>query len=202
MTASINASTSSGVVITSDTSGNLDIQSGGTTKFSVTSSGVSYTPAGSAITSGTAQTTTSGTSFDFTSIPSWVKRITLVLNGVSLSGTSNFLVQLGTSSGVETTGYVSTSVTSDSAGGTAGINSTSGYCFYDGSAAYTCNSIWIFANVSGNLWVSSHSGSISTTNVTVGGGTKTLAGTLDRLRMTTVNGTDTFDAGSINIQYE
>ena len=29
-----------------------------------------------------------------------------------------------------------------------------------------------------------------------------LAGALDRVRITTVNGTDTFDAGSINILYE
>ena len=34
------------------------------------------------------------------------------------------------------------------------------------------------------------------------GGSVTLAGTLDRVRITTVNGTDTFDAGSINILYE
>jgi hypothetical protein len=33
-------------------------------------------------------------------------------------------------------------------------------------------------------------------------GSKTLAGTLDRIRITTVNGTDTFDAGQINILYE
>jgi hypothetical protein len=33
-------------------------------------------------------------------------------------------------------------------------------------------------------------------------GTKSLSATLDRIRITTVNGTDTFDAGSINILYE
>ena len=44
---------------------------------------------------GTAVASTSGTSVDFTSIPSWVKRITVMFNGVSTSGTSNPLVQLG-----------------------------------------------------------------------------------------------------------
>lgn len=34
------------------------------------------------------------------------------------------------------------------------------------------------------------------------GGTISLAGALDNVRLTTVNGTDTFDAGSINILYE
>ncbi len=38
-------------------------------------------------------------------------------------------------------------------------------------------------------------------NSTVVGG-KTLSAILDRIRLTTVNGTDTFDAGQINIMYE
>jgi hypothetical protein len=33
-------------------------------------------------------------------------------------------------------------------------------------------------------------------------GYKSLSGTLDRVRITTVGGTNTFDAGSINIVYE
>jgi hypothetical protein len=33
-------------------------------------------------------------------------------------------------------------------------------------------------------------------------GAKSLAGTLDRVRITTVNGTDVFDVGAINILYE
>ena len=37
---------------------------------------------------------------------------------------------------------------------------------------------------------------------TICAGRVTLSGALDRVRVTTVNGTDTFDAGSINILYE
>jgi hypothetical protein len=56
---------------------------------------------------------------------------------------------------------------------------------------------------SGNTWVSSHTAGSSANSTTFfGGGQVTLSGVLDRLRVTTVNGTDTFDAGSINILYE
>ena len=38
--------------------------------------------------------------------------------------------------------------------------------------------------------------------ITTGGGSVTLSGALDRVVLTTVGGTDTFDAGSVNIIYE
>jgi hypothetical protein len=56
--------------------------------------------------------------------------------------------------------------------------------------------------ISGNTWVSSHTLKTATNLLGVGGGDVTLTGALDRLILTTVNGTDTFDAGSINILYE
>ena len=65
--------------------------------------------ASSVITSGTSQASTSGTSIDFTGIPSWVKRITVMFNGVSTNGTSNPLIQIGDSSGVAITGYSASS---------------------------------------------------------------------------------------------
>jgi hypothetical protein len=58
------------------------------------------------ITSGTAVASTSGVSIDFTSIPSWVKRITVMFSGVSTNGTSPLQVQLGTSGGVDATSYI------------------------------------------------------------------------------------------------
>jgi hypothetical protein len=62
----------------------------------------------SAITAGTAVASTSGTSIDFTSIPSWVKRITVMIAGVSTNGSSIIQIQLGDSGGVETSGYTGT----------------------------------------------------------------------------------------------
>jgi hypothetical protein len=78
---------------------------------------------GGAITSATAQASTSGTSINFTDIPSWVKRITVMFNGVSTSGTSIRQAQLGAGS-VTTSGYTSSGF--GWTGGTNGVASTTG----------------------------------------------------------------------------
>jgi hypothetical protein len=153
---------------------------------------------------GTAQNSTSGTSIDFTGIPSWVKRVTVMFNGVSLSGSSSILIQLGNSGGVETTGYVGQIVYVN--GGAAGnLAFSSGVNLYGtGATAAILNSgAIVFTNVSGNIWVfqGAVASEANSTNNFVAG-RKTTSGTLDRVRITTVNGTDTFDAGSINILYE
>jgi len=152
--------------------------------------------------SGTAVASTSGTSIDFTSIPAGVRRVTVMFDGVSTNGTSSLLIQLGDSGGIENTGYLSTSITDDASGGSLGTSSTDGFVYYQDQASYLGYGITTIVLVSGNVWVSSHTGRMTTTNVVTGGGGKTLSDTLDRVRITTVNGTDTFDAGSINILYE
>jgi hypothetical protein len=153
--------------------------------------------------SGTAQASTSGTSIDFTSIPSWVKRITVMFNGVSLSGTSSILIQLGDSGGFENTGYVSTSVLSRDGTTPTGLTSTAGFVVVTAIAANTLLGTAVLTLVSGNTWVLSSAYAMSgSTHAGTAGGNKTLSDTLDRVRITTVNGTDTFDAGSINIMYE
>jgi hypothetical protein len=150
---------------------------------------------------GTAVATTSGTSIDFTSIPSWVNRITVMFNGVSLSSTSDLLIQIGDSGGVETTGYVATANSMQSSG-VAGVSSTAGFPVYLATAVSAASGLMVLTAATSNLWISSHATATLTTNTGCGGGTKTLSGTLDRVRITTVNGTDTFDAGSVNIIYE
>lgn len=154
------------------------------------------------LTLGTAQNSTSGTSINFTGIPSWVRRVTVMFNGVSTNGTSNYLVQLGTSGGVITTGYISTGNTVNQANGTAGNSSTAGLLIGGGVATYTLSGHMILTTLGSNVWVSSHCCKVATTNVQIGGGDVTLSGALNRIRITTVNGTDTFDGGSINILYE
>ena len=153
------------------------------------------------IVSGTAVASTSGTSIDFTGIPSWVKRITVMFNGVSTNGSSVFLIQLGSGS-VTTTGYVSTG-SSTSTGGNAITASTAGMAV-SGNNVNTYSQVGsvIIANVSSNSWVAFGYGLQATVQTTGMGGSVTLSGTLDRVRITTVNGTDTFDAGTINILYE
>lgn len=154
------------------------------------------------------QPTTSGLSIDFTSIPSWVKRITVMFDQVSTNGSSIVQVQLGDSGGVETTGYLSAGGYISTAAGVTSTSSggyNSGFAIFAGTASQNRDGIMTIANISGNKWVASHSMSVidgSTAIPLFGGGRKELSATLDRIRITTVNGTDTFDSGSVNIIYE
>lgn len=151
----------------------------------------------------TAQNSTSGTSIDFTGIPAWVKKITVMFNGVSTNGSSDVIIQLGDSGGVENTGYLgSTGETANTGSGTTPF--TTGIGVSRGTTAATLrHGIVTLVHMGSNLWAASISTSRSDATVAyTGGANKTLSATLDRIRITTVNGTDTFDAGSINILYE
>jgi hypothetical protein len=154
----------------------------------------------------TAVASTSGTSIDFTGIPSWVKRITVMLNGVSTSGTSIPQIQIGSGS-VSTTSYNSTA----SYGSTAGQFSTltSGFPLSASNvatAASVFSGVLVLNLIASNTWVAQGCNAINTNNISVviGGVSPALGGALDRVRITTVGSpaTDTFDAGSINILYE
>jgi hypothetical protein len=148
----------------------------------------------------TAQATTSGTSIDFTGIPSWVKRITVMWNGVSGSGTSVFLIQLGDAGGIENTGYSSYATSAASTVSTSDY--TAGFAIGGGIAARSYRGLLQICLLGSNAWVASGTNNDATANNTFLSGSKTLSDTLDRIRLTTVNGTDTFDAGSVNIMYE
>jgi len=167
----------------------------------LTSPVIAGTPSGvGTLTSGTAVASTSGTSIDFTGIPSWAKRITVMFNGVSTNGSSNLLIQIGSGS-VTTTGYLGASSNLSSA------VITSGYTTGFGLRAYDTNTFAIGGAVninllSGNNWIAQGVTAVNGGPTGITAGVVTLAGTLDRIRITTVNGTDTFDAGSINIMYE
>jgi hypothetical protein len=158
--------------------------------------------ANSAIVSGTAVASTSGTSIDFTGIPSWVKRVTVMFNGVSTSapGTNNIQVQLGAGS-ITTSGYVggasTVSVLTNNSTGLVVSNTV--------AATDTLYGAIILTNIAGNNWVSSHTAVASGVRAYWGAGQVALSGTLDRIRIigsATGAPSDTFDAGSINILYE
>lgn len=154
-------------------------------------------------TAGTAVASTSGTSIDFTNIPSWVKRITINFNSVSTNGGSPKLIQLGTSGGVQTTNYNSASGYIGSSSGFA--NFTSGIGINTVSAANIMYGSVVLSllNSSDNTW--SAFGTLSLSDAAFNlilGGAKTLNGVLTTVRITTVNGTDAYDLGSINILYE
>ena len=154
------------------------------------------------IVQGTSQASTSGTSIDFTGIPSWVKRITLIFNEISTSGSAGTVVQLGTGATptYTNTGYVSTSVGTAPAPGATSY--TNGFGIRNDNATYVMSGHMVLTNISGNIWISSHTTKVATTICPVGGGSVTLGAALTAVRFTSANGTDTFDAGSVNILYE
>ena len=200
MAVTLNASTSSGLVQTADTSGTVEIQSNGTTRLTVASTGVTIggTFGGSVITGATAVTLTNQTSVDFTSIPSWVKRITVMFSGVSTNGSSSIQIQLGDSGGIETSGYAG-SVTQT----TTTSYFSAGFIFGDVAASSIVHGLMTICLIGSNTWAetSTLGGTTGYANRN-GGGSKSLSDTLTQIRITTVNGTDTFDAGTINILYE
>jgi hypothetical protein len=154
-------------------------------------------------TSGTA-VTASGTSIDFTGIPSTAKRITVMFQGVSTNGTSFVRVRIGPVAGVETTGYVGTSgilvTTPIQAAFSAGFDIAS-----NNAATTTQQGIvtLVLVDSTTNTWSASWTiGNGVNSAIGIGAGSKPLSGALSIVRITTVNGTDTFDAGTINILYE
>lgn len=193
--------------ITVDAKGRITSATTGT--FSSTPADGSITPAklSQPFTSATAVASTSGTAIDFTSIPSWVKRITVMFNGVSTNGADTiWLIQLGDSGGIEATGYLATSSRLPASAYSGCSSSTAGFPIrLDNSAANICHGSMTITllNLSTNSWVASgvFANSAGTESSTVAG-SKSLSATLDRVRITTSGGTDTFDAGSVNIMYE
>lgn len=195
-----------------NTDGSGAVQIGGSDAITI-STGLNTTFAGTVtasggvlypLTSGTAIASTSGTALDFTGIPSWVRRITVMFQGVSTNGTSNHIVQIGSGS-FTTTGYLGTcsNVASASANST---QMSTGFMVSNGASAtavYHGVITLCLINASTNAWT--EMGSLGRSDGTLGyfsGGSLALLGVLDRVRITTVGGTDTFDAGSINILYE
>jgi hypothetical protein len=198
--------------VEADTTGALVIQTGATPTTALTlSTSQNATFAGTVadstgtlrpLVSGTAVASTSGTSIDFTGLPSWIKRITVMLNGVSVSGTSNLQIQLGSGS-FTTSGYTATNGLINSSA-TNYASQTSGFFIGVTSAgADTFSGAVTISLLTSNTFV--EQGCVTRTNSAAtqfSSGVIALGGTLDRVRITTVNGTDTFDAGTINILYE
>jgi hypothetical protein len=178
--------------LTVDAKGRITSATTGT--FSSTPADGSITPAklSQPFTRGTAVASTSGTAIDFTGIPSWVKRITVMFDGLSNGGTT-IQIQFGDSGGIETTGYVS---------GNQGADISSGFMVaFNPAGGYLQYGAMVFTNLSGNTWVQEGVALAISIAIQPTAGSKTLSGTLDRVRIT-ANGVDTFDAGIVNIMYE
>jgi hypothetical protein len=185
--------TTSGIItatLTADSSPTLDLQENGVTFRTL---GQSQLVSGIALTA-------SGTSVDFSGIPSWAKRITVMFSGVSTNGTSGLLVQIGAGS-VDTSGYLSASFQTSSS---TQLLSTAGFAIFNNNSNDSTSGPIVLTLFGSNIWQASgvQFKDSTTDYLTMSSGTRTLSGTLDRVRITTVNGTDTFDAGSVNIMWE
>ena len=150
----------------------------------------------------------SGTFVDFTSIPSWVKRITIAIDGISTSGTTVPLLQIGAGSVSESSYSAKAGSIGSSDNATSGFPCTFGFPFtgYSSAAATTYTGILLLVNISGNTWVCSGSVYPSNASSSTIAGSIALSGSLDRVRLTTITGTTlgsgSFDAGTVNIMYE
>ena len=155
---------------------------------------------------GTSQAATSGTSIAFTNIPAWAKRITVQLQGVSTSGTSNMIVQLGTGGTptYTTSGYLGSRSTIFNSNSTTATSYSAGFLVGDTFAqTYIMRGTMVISMLTGNTWIESHNMARSDVAMSdLGAGSIALGAALTAIRVTTVNGTDTFDAGNINIIYE
>ncbi len=144
-----------------------------------------------------------GTEVDFTGIPSWVNRITVTGSGVSTNGTSNIVVRVGDGA-IVATGYLSSVTNLTNSAAISGATSATGAAVTFGNAAanvyrFKCT----ISRHSGNTWVFDGSGALSNAATTMLFGSEvTLSGALDRLRITTIGGADTFDAGTFNVSWE
>jgi hypothetical protein len=169
----------------------------------LTSNGSAWTsaaPAAGGFTLGTEQASTSGTSITFGGIPSGVRIIVIMFQGVSFSGAANVLVTIGDSGGLETSGYISTGIETDNNNGTAGVNSTSAFVIRNNDAGNIMSGTMTLTNINStsHSWISSHTAKQSTTKGLHGGGEKSLTAELTQV---SISG-GTFDAGSINIMYQ
>jgi hypothetical protein len=152
-----------------------------------------------ATTLATEVTLTNQTVVEFLSIPSWARRLTMMFDAVSTNGTSEWLIQLGDSGGFETTGYLS--VGSRLTNGVVTTNSTAGFNLPSVLAANSLSGAVSVNHMTGNSWTANGSVGGTTTMNLVVSGSKTTSATMDRIRLTTVNGTDQFDAGTLNVSY-
>lgn len=154
------------------------------------------------IASGTVVASTSGTSVDFTGIPSWARRVTVLFNVISTNGTSNVMVQLGDAGGFEVTEYAGSASGLFGGGGQTAWSNGALVTNANAAAVIISGAVTI-TNISGNVWV--FDGCVGRSDFAgnyVMGGVKTLSDVLTQIRVTTAGGADTFDAGSINIMWE
>lgn len=145
----------------------------------------------------------SGTSVTFTGIPAGTKQIVMTFNGVS--NTDEWLIQLGDSGGIETSNYVTVSASLQSGSTVQTSSSLIGFIVRtNNELVFSGTMTWTLLNSATFLWAGSgvlgSDAATGNTNIT-SSGQKALSAELTQIRLTTVTGTASFSAGSINIAY-
>ena len=146
--------------------------------------------------------TTSGTAIDFTGIPSTARLIILNFFDYSKSGGNSTLIQLGTSGGFVTSGYISAGVRTTTGPSIGAANKTDGFGVPDENGGYETagQAIITCVDVSNNKWIYSFTGRGDSSLTMTAGGFIALGGTLTQIKVRP-SGSDTFDTGAINLQY-
>jgi hypothetical protein len=195
----------SSLVLTGDTSGQVTLAApavAGTNTLTLQAA----TATMSVNTLATAVSPTTSTSIEYTSLPSWIKKITLSFTALKSNGIASWWVQLGTSGSYVTTGYAGTYMYSNgtAAGVASGINTSSINIFHDTAANIRTGQVTlILVNSATNTWsATGFNGDTTTGYVFFTSSTISLAGSADRIRLITANGTDQYTAGTVNILYE
>jgi hypothetical protein len=170
-----------------------------------TNSGAVY----DSIQSATAKASTSGTSVEFTSIPSWVKRITVMFQGVSTNGTNALQVQIGTGGSATISGYLGGYIQGSSASAATLAGLTTGFFVGNptlANATFQGSLVITLLSSSANTWTCTGNIADSTNQrFWPSSGSVSLGGSLNYLRIigsATGSPSDTFDAGTINILFE
>lgn len=138
---------------------------------------------------GTLRSTASGTVVEWTDLPPNVVVMRLLIDRVSLNGSDNLILQLGTASNYEQSGYASYSKHATF----NAVNSTAGLIIDIGNPSEIETGQMDISSITGNEWIASHG-----VGYVLGRGRKSLAGTLTRVRLKPT-GSNSFDGGQANL---
>ena len=147
--------------------------------------------------------TTSGTAIEATGLSADVKRIVLHLRGVSTNEATPIIIQLGTSGGYVTSGYVARSTLLRN---TPQIGIASHTSAFDISNAVNSDRIGIAvferSATDTHIWtLSGYITEATSPQAFILSGYISLGAALDRIRLTSGSGTATFDGGALGISY-
>lgn len=180
--------------------------------------GVSFDPAGTGLASTNMQDglaeivpkdsvrlSLTGTEVDYT-FPVSFRRLRVRFYDMSTNGTSQVIIQLGTSSGLVTTGYRSVAGRINT--GSSGVSASEAGLSVAAltNIGNSCSGLITLEKHTGtgDFWVASGS-LILWTDFGVcynAGRSSDLGAVLDRIRITTAGGTDNFDAGTVSLSWE